>query len=302
VIATNPGTKVTQQGSGVVVAAERVVTNCHVLSKMRSVAVKSAEKRLPATLEYPAVELDLCQLKVPGLEAPVVRLAPPGGAKVGQRVYALGNPRSLELTLSDGLVSGLREVRGRRYIQTSASITHGSSGGGLFDSDGRLVAITTAGVAEGNLNFAVSAEYIPELAERGRAALARLRNPVPVATPLATVATAPSARYPRSLSGPEMVAHYKAYTVLSANPEQRWPFTLRLLGDEKIERTCPACTERVKAGRMSINPDRSEVCFDWPGGATYPDGGCYRVEQSSERRFVLRRTDGKSTIEYLVTP
>ena len=63
--------------------------------------------------------------------------------EVGEPVYTLGSPVGLELTLSDGIISGRREEEGRRYVQTTAPISPGSSGGGLFDAKGNLVGVTT---------------------------------------------------------------------------------------------------------------------------------------------------------------
>jgi len=74
-------------------------------------------------------------------------------------VYAVGAPEGLEMTLSEGLISGFRDFRGQRVVQTSAPISHGSSGGGLFDEVGGLVGITTFMLGAGqNLNFAILAE------------------------------------------------------------------------------------------------------------------------------------------------
>jgi S1-C subfamily serine protease len=79
--------------------------------------------------------------------------------KVGERVYSIGAPLGLELTLSDGLVSGRRLEDRVRLIQTTAPISPGSSGGGLFDTKGNLIAITTFFLkGSQNLNFAVAAE------------------------------------------------------------------------------------------------------------------------------------------------
>src|SRR5262249_49670558 len=97
---------------------------------------------------------------------PLHGIAATDDLQVGQRVYAIGAPQELELTLSDGLISGLRQTEGGsiQLIQTSAPISPGSSGGGLFDQDGRLVGITTFFVEEGqNLNFALPAAWVLEL-------------------------------------------------------------------------------------------------------------------------------------------
>jgi S1-C subfamily serine protease len=77
--------------------------------------------------------------------------------KVGEQVYAIGSPSGLRNTLSEGIVSGLREIKGIQHIQTTTPISPGSSGGGLFDAEGKLIGITTFRIGDnGNLNFAVS--------------------------------------------------------------------------------------------------------------------------------------------------
>ena len=70
--------------------------------------------------------------------------------EVGQQVFAIGSPRGLEHTLTRGIISALRETKTKtsRLIQTDAAISPGSSGGGLFDQEARLIGITTFG-AEG---------------------------------------------------------------------------------------------------------------------------------------------------------
>jgi hypothetical protein len=80
---------------------------------------------------------------------------------VGDRVYAIGAPKGLELTLTEGLVSSIRETTDGRVIQTSAPISPGSSGGGLFDTHGNLIGITVGGFRGGqNLNFALPGELV----------------------------------------------------------------------------------------------------------------------------------------------
>ena len=163
------------QGSGVVIAPETLLTNCHVLAKASSISVRQDTISVPAKLQYIDVELDMCQIVASGLTAPAVRLGDSDRLNVGQRIYALGNPLGLELTLSDGLVSALRKDNAHKlkYIQISAPISHGSSGGGLFDEEGVLVGITSAGIEKGqNLNLAIPINWYKDLAQRSDAALA----------------------------------------------------------------------------------------------------------------------------------
>lgn len=159
------------QGGGVVTARELLTTNCHVIEGAASLEVIHRQQVYAATPAAANVERDLCQIRVPQLNAPRVTLNT-GRVRVGQRVYAIGAPEGLELTLTEGLISSLREFEGSQYIQTSAGISLGSSGGGLFDTEGRLIGITAFFVGEGpNLNFALPAAWIAEL-ERGTRAKA----------------------------------------------------------------------------------------------------------------------------------
>ena len=133
------------------------------------------QRQRDAKLQYIDVARDLCQITARNLRAPSVVIADSDRLSVGQKVYALGNPRGLELSLSDGLISALRKDDDQRdlvLIQTTAPISRGSSGGGLFDSAGRLIGITTLQFADGqNLNFAVPINWQRELAARSDAAL-----------------------------------------------------------------------------------------------------------------------------------
>ncbi len=77
---------------------------------------------------------------------------------VGEDVYAIGNPKGLEHTLSRGIVSSYRD--NETMIQTTTEITHGSSGGPLFNMKGEVIGITTSGVGEANLNFAMNIQKL----------------------------------------------------------------------------------------------------------------------------------------------
>jgi len=142
-----------------------VVTSAHVVSEGYSVEVKQGEKLWPAKVEKIDPVIDLCLLRVEGLTAAVVPLRASDAVTVGERVYAIGAPEGLELTLSDGLISGFRHLAERKVIQTTAPISHGSSGGGLFGSDGMLIGITSFFLSDAeNLNFAIPSESIEALA------------------------------------------------------------------------------------------------------------------------------------------
>lgn len=158
------------QGSGVVIAISRLITNCHVAQGGPSIEVHSGDKKFSATILYADPDRDLCELSVPGLAAPAVTVSPVKNLKIGQQTFAVGAPEGLDLTISDGIVSSLRHVEGSFVIQTTAAISPGSSGGGLFDAEGNLVGITSYQFAEGqNLNFALPVDWIASLPSRSQA-------------------------------------------------------------------------------------------------------------------------------------
>jgi cytochrome c-type biogenesis protein CcmH/NrfG len=112
-------------------------------------------------------------LEARGLTAKPARLGQTKRLKVGEPVYAVGAPRGLELSLSDGIVSQLRGGP-PPLIQTTAAISPGSSGGGLFDAEGRLVGFTTLYIEGGqSLNFAMPVEWAGEIQPGKKAAQGR---------------------------------------------------------------------------------------------------------------------------------
>lgn len=147
-------------GSAVAVTRDLLVTNAHVVEGGGSIRVSQGEARWSASVVDQDRERDLCRLRIAGLRAAIALVRDSRSLRIGQRVYSVGAPEGLEMTLSEGLVSGFRDFRGQRVVQTSAPISHGSSGGGLFDEMGGLIGITTFMLDGGqNLNFAILAEH-----------------------------------------------------------------------------------------------------------------------------------------------
>jgi S1-C subfamily serine protease len=150
-------------GSAVAISDDLVLTNCHVVGTGKEpLRVGDTEQNLTESVELEAADFDAdrCVLHVKGLP-----LRPIGGVRlisdleIGETVYAIGNPRGLRRTISQGLISGVRDFEDARFVQTTAAISPGSSGGGLFDARGNLVAITSFTLKNSQeLNFAVPAE------------------------------------------------------------------------------------------------------------------------------------------------
>jgi serine protease Do len=155
-------------GSGVVIDSSHIITNCHVAQQGQQLSARVGRDTLNAIIDIADEEFDLCRLSVSQMDAPAATIGRVADLRTGQRVYAIGAPQGLDLTLSDGLVSALREFPEGTVIQTSAPVSPGSSGGGLFDANGKLVGIITFQHRFGqNLNFAVPVDWIGEMRTRG---------------------------------------------------------------------------------------------------------------------------------------
>jgi hypothetical protein len=154
----------TSTGSAVAVTKTELLTNCHVVEGARKVVLKQNKRQLVAELGRSDPATDRCVLTVPeGTLVPVRGVRAYSDLAVGEPAYTLGTPAGLQLSLSNGILSGLREEAGRNYIQTTAPISPGSSGGGLFDARGNVIGITTMILAgrerlNQSLNFAIPAD------------------------------------------------------------------------------------------------------------------------------------------------
>lgn len=156
------------EGSGVVVGSGQVVTNCHVVQDAVAFKVRSGDQEYPAAVVSGDIKRDLCRLEVKGLTAPAVTMRDSAGLKSGEPVYIIGNPLGFGLAVGSGLVSAIRRTGNDISIFTSAPTSPGSSGGGLFDTQGRLIGITTARyLGAQNFNMALPAEWVIDLIKNG---------------------------------------------------------------------------------------------------------------------------------------
>jgi len=140
------------QGSGFVLdKAGHVLTNYHVVARAnRGIEVMLSNKRRYAAKVVGTDrvhDLALLQIDAPNLEP--VTLADSSGLAVGQKVYAIGNPFGLSGTMTRGIISSIRSIRGSEgaliedAIQTDAAINPGNSGGPLLNSRGEVIGINT---------------------------------------------------------------------------------------------------------------------------------------------------------------
>ncbi len=174
------------QGSGVVIGPNTLVTNCHVVGKADSGVVVQAltdgvaVQKFEMTADVGDVreDRDLCVLLVDDLSDPPAVPAVLGitsGLSVGDDVYAVGSLAGSPVKLSKGVISQFRNCRDMGFsgdacsgqpapiIRFDARIGLGSSGGGLFDAQGRLIGITA--FVRGDQAFALPVEWVKELRE-----------------------------------------------------------------------------------------------------------------------------------------
>ncbi len=148
-------------GSGFVVRADgRIITNLHVVTGAHEATVVLADGRKLSGVEILEANeaFDLALLKVPAVKLAPLPLGDSSKVQVGQHVVAIGHPLGLSNTVSDGLVSGLRQISAQAsLLQLSAPISPGSSGGPIIDEHGEVIGVSTLIITQGqNLNFGVA--------------------------------------------------------------------------------------------------------------------------------------------------
>ena len=191
VIVMNERGKELARGSGVVVSEKYVATNCQIISGAKQFAVRKAVHpgaqdtyRMVAQLIAKNADRDLCLLFVAALSdsliAAPVSLGSANSASIGDEVYAVGASNGSGLSLSRGIISQLRNDGGKNaapVIQTDATVSPGSSGGGLFDQQGKLIGITTLAASDathGGFSLAIPVERVTRLIKAVEAPETRL--------------------------------------------------------------------------------------------------------------------------------
>ncbi|MEW4454702.1 trypsin-like peptidase domain-containing protein [Bremerella sp. JC817] len=163
-----------------------ILTNYHVIEGAREIrATLFNGESYPATLvgQDPVNDIAVVKIDAPSDLLHPVQFGDSSRLRVGQKVYAIGNPFGLERTMTIGIISSLNRVLPSRsgrtmksIIQIDAALNRGNSGGPLFDSNGRLIGMNTAIASSTGENtgvgFAIPASAIqrvvPQLLENGR--------------------------------------------------------------------------------------------------------------------------------------
>ena len=161
------------------VGKDLIATNWHVVKAAHAVTANFQNGRSEAVegLVNCDIPHDLVLLHANTAGIRPLPLASGAAAQVGDPVVAVGSPEGLGGSLSTGIISALRYYNGGKTIQTTAPISHGSSGGALLDVYGRVLGITSFFVTDGqNLNFAYSSYYVRQLLVNRTAGFATWRN------------------------------------------------------------------------------------------------------------------------------
>ena len=154
--------------SGFFVSSDLIATNYHVIRNAARVQARliTRDESIPiAGIAGSDARCDLAVLKVGGGAATVrphmLAMGNSDTVEVGDVIYAVGNPKGLEGTFSQGIVSGFRNIDGVHHIQITAPISPGSSGGPIINELGEVIgiAVGTAGAGQ-NLNFAIPCSYL----------------------------------------------------------------------------------------------------------------------------------------------
>ena len=155
-------------GSGVVVAPEKVVTNCHVTRDARSIVILKHGQRWPAEAQVVDALHDLCLLRVPGVRDGVVERGRSTALDTTQAVHAIGYTGGMGIQSSEGEVMALHPHDGGNVVQSSNWFTSGASGGGLFDDQLKLVGILTFRMRGGEAHyFSAPVEWLAPLLAPG---------------------------------------------------------------------------------------------------------------------------------------
>jgi hypothetical protein len=177
IVVSDKGGHPVAQGSGFLISKDgRVVTNYHVIRSGTSAVIKLPDGAFFVVDGVLASDKDrdVAIIKTHGNNFRTLTLGDSDRLQVGEEVVAIGSPLSLESTVSNGIVSGIRAVDHKtgKLLQITVPISPGSSGGPLFNMAGEVVGITTSHLVGGeNLNFAIPIDdvkyltLLPRLAE-----------------------------------------------------------------------------------------------------------------------------------------
>jgi tetratricopeptide (TPR) repeat protein len=249
-------------GSGVVIAKDQVVTNCHVVANAVSVTINSNGENYGASTLKPDWHHDLCILKVEGLNLPIANIGSSQNLKYEQPVYSVGfagfSPRP---KATSGFVKGLYPMDDSVVVRASNTFQLGDSGGGVFDESGNLVAIITVKSPGHNaFYYNMSVEWVKHL-----------------------------------LNQPEQKIVSASELPFWAEAEEKWPFFMRIVQPLKTENWIEL--NKIAVAWSEKEPNTSEALF-YRAIAEYS----LKNEASAEQHFnqvVAKNGNNSSAMYYL---
>jgi S1-C subfamily serine protease len=158
-------------GSGFFIKGNQIATNFHVIEGSSDLRYKGIHDQkihgISKVLTF-SKSLDLAILSTTDEKSPL-SISPNLFDRIGAKVIAIGNPKGLTGTVSEGIISGVRKLDSFTFLQTTAPISPGSSGGPLFNESGEVVGVTSlvlGGSNSQNLNFAIPSHLLLELGQK----------------------------------------------------------------------------------------------------------------------------------------
>jgi hypothetical protein len=238
-------------GTGFVVRKDGwIATNFHVVAGEPELRVVTTDKH-----EFPVLEIvsadavrDLALIHVEASDLPVVLLGDSDAVHPGDSVVAIGHPLGLEDTVSNGLVSAVREIdQNLTLLQISAPIAPGSSGGPLFNDRGEVIGVASRYSPKGqNLNFGIPIRYLKLLARDPR--------PVPLAAFAAATTKAGPAPQPSMPTVKRDVPHHELSLLAGCT-------------DQDLEQTGRLIAEAIDVGAPVYNEGHFAACYHVYDGA-----------------------------------
>lgn len=154
-------------GSGFVISNDGLIaTNLHVIGEGRNIRVEFPDgtSRSVTAIHAWDRQRDLAIVRVAGSGLPFLPLGDSARAEQGQPVIAMGNPLGYRFSITEGILSAVREVEGRSMLQVAMPVERGNSGGPLLNREGKVLGIITLKSAvAANLGFAMPVDELKQL-------------------------------------------------------------------------------------------------------------------------------------------
>jgi hypothetical protein len=167
----------------------------------------------------------------------------------GQKVFTIGSPEGMNFSISDGIVSGIRNMKGIDLIQITAPISHGNSGGPVLDQFGALLGVSVGNIPNAqNLNFCIPKQYIETILSSAA------YNPKPLSTLTGSV-------HLQQRNESQDIAsdfNYEEEALLKALIEYAFPLVIDNAGTS------------IQINTRGKNPEYGEHCFFFAADLSYP--------------------------------